>query len=135
MWQYAWKVTEQLMVAMDGEVKGHGAQFLVVTASVGPQVYPDPVWRAKFAESIHVKDLFYPDLRIRQLGRHAGFPVLDLASTLQTYADEHHEFLHGFSNTKLGTGHWNETGHRLAGERIAGRLCGLIRSPDSGEPR
>ena len=36
--------------------------------------------------------------------------------------------MHGFANTKLGTGHWNETGHQLAGQLIADRLCDLIQT-------
>jgi len=30
--------------------------------------------------------------------------------------------MHGFANTRLGTGHWNETGHRVAGE-LAAATC------------
>jgi hypothetical protein len=125
-WQDAWNVTEKLIAMMNGDVRGHGAQFLVVTASVGPQVYPDRAWRARYEKSLNLTDLFYPDFRITELGRRVGFPVLNLAPALQSYADEHHVFLHGFRNTKLGIGHWNEAGHRLAGELIAGRLCDLI---------
>jgi hypothetical protein len=133
MWEYAWKVTEKLIAAMNGDVRGHGAQFLVVTASVGPQVYPDRAWRAKYQKNINVKDLFYPDFRLRELGKRVGFPVLNLAPAFQIYADEYHAFLHGFGNTRLGVGHWNKTGHRLAGELIANRLCNLIRNTASAD--
>ena len=75
-----------------------------------------------------MKDLFYPDLRLKELGTRAGFDVLNLAPAFQNYADEHHVYLHGFANTKLGTGHWNEAGHRLAGELIASHLCNLLDS-------
>lgn len=71
-------------------------------------------------------DLFYPDSRIEELGRRVGFPVLNLAPAFQAYADQSHVFLHGFANTKLGINHWNEAGHRLAGELIAARLCDLL---------
>jgi len=132
-WQDAWNVTEKLIATMNGGVRGHGAQFLVVTASVGPQVYPDRPWRTRYAKTLDVTDLFYPDFRIGELGRRIRFPVLNLAPVLQSYADEHHTFLHGFGNTKLGIGHWNETGHRLAGDLIAGGLCDLIRNTVSGD--
>jgi hypothetical protein len=131
-WQDAWKVTEKLIATMNGDVRGYGAQFLVVTASVGPQVYPDRAWRARYEKNLGVTDLFYPDFRIRELGKRVGFPVLNLAPALQSYADKHHVFLHGFGNTKLGIGHWNEAGHHLAGELIAGRLCDLVHDPALG---
>jgi hypothetical protein len=133
VWEAAWKVTEKLMVVMSDDVRGHGAQFLVVTTTVGTQVYPDPVWRAKYEKNIDVKDLFYPDFRIKELGRRAGFPVLNLAPAFQTYAAKYHVFLHGFGDTKLGIGHWNEAGHRLGGELIASRLQDLLRSTVSSD--
>jgi hypothetical protein len=126
-WEYAWNVTERLIMAMHDDVRRHGAQFVVVTTTIGPQVYPDRAWRTKYEKSIDVKDFFYPDFRIRDLGRRAGFPVLNLAPAFQAYADKYHVFFHGFSNTKLGVGHWNEIGHHLAGELIANRLCNLLR--------
>jgi hypothetical protein len=130
-WEIAWNVTEKLLLAFSQDVKEHGAQFLVVTASVGPQVYPNPLWRAKYAKNLAVSDLFYPERRITEDGERGGFPVLNLAPVFQSFADQNHVFLHGFANTKLGTGHWNEAGHRLAGRLIADRLCDLI-APASG---
>ena len=72
------------------------------------------------------RDLFQPDDHIRALGEHDGFAVLNLAPPMQKYAEAHHEFLHGFSNTKLGIGHWNAEGHRVAGELIARCLITLL---------
>jgi hypothetical protein len=131
-WEAAWNVTEKLLLAISEDVKQHGAQFLSVTATVGPQVYPSPVWRAKYERILNVKDLLYPDLRIRDLGERAGFPVLNLAPAFQSFADQHHVFLHGFDNTRLGVGHWNEAGHHLAGELIANRLCDLLENAAKG---
>jgi hypothetical protein len=42
---------------------------------------------------------------------------------MQKYAEDENVFLHGFKNTELGTGHWNENGHQLAGKLIAGKIC------------
>jgi hypothetical protein len=65
-----------------------------------------------------------------------GFDVLNVAPAFQEYADRHHVFLHGFSNTQLGAGHWNAEGHRYGGGLIAGRLCELLRRPASpADPR
>jgi hypothetical protein len=72
---------------------------------------------------VGVADLFYPDRRIQALGEREGFVVLSLSRPFQAYADDRGVFLHGFENTALGKGHWNEAGHRLAGELIAKRLC------------
>jgi lysophospholipase L1-like esterase len=121
-WREAWRVTEKLLATMNAEVRQHGARFYVVTVSNGIQVFPDPSARAAFARRLGVEDLFYPERRISALGRREGFPVLNLAPGLQAYADEHKVFLHGFGK-ELGNGHWNEEGHRVAGEMLAEWLC------------
>jgi len=41
---------------------------------------------------------------------------------LQEYADQNKAYLHGFAGD-IGNGHWNQLGHRIAGELIAGDLC------------
>jgi len=59
--------------------------------------------------------------------------VLNLAPAFQSFADEHHVYLHGFADTKLGMGHWNEAGHHLAGQLIADRLCDLIENSSAND--
>jgi hypothetical protein len=122
----AWEIAEGELDQMNQEVASHGAQFLVVTLSNGIQVNPDPALRSAYMRRMGVENLFYPDLRIKALGDRRGFAVLNLAPPFQAYAEQHHLFLHGFTNTRMGVGHWNETGHRCAGELIAQRLCAIL---------
>jgi hypothetical protein len=42
---------------------------------------------------------------------------------MQGYADQNKVFLHGFGSD-LGNGHWNASGHQLASQLIAQKLCG-----------
>jgi hypothetical protein len=121
-WEDAWRVTEELMVQMREEVQARGARFLVVTGSSGIQDNPDPAVRQQHMTRLGVRDLFYPDQRIKALGEHEGFKVLNLAPAFQDYASRNGVFLHGAEDAK-GKGHWNEMGHRLAGELIAEELC------------
>ena len=127
-WSDAWRVTEGMIEQMNREVKSRGAAFLVLTLSNGIQAWPDPAVRAKYMQRLGVSNLEYPDQRIESLGARGGFPVLALAPPLSAYAEQHHVFLHGFKNTTLGEGHWNDLGHRLAGELIAGKLCNMMGS-------
>lgn len=57
-----------------------------------------------------------------------NIPVFVLAPELQTYAELNEVFLHGFGE-KLGSGHWNVAGHRVAGEFLAQKICaaGLLK--------
>ena len=125
-WEDAWWVTEALISEMHNEVVHHHAIFLAVTEDTGIQVWPDPQTRKRFEEKLGVSDLFYPDRRIAELGRRNQFEVLNLAPVLQSYAETHHVFLHGFKNTPIGFGHWNEAGHEQAGSAIAAKLCKLL---------
>jgi lysophospholipase L1-like esterase len=122
--QEAWRVTEGLLRLMRDEVRGRGAQFMVVTLSAGVQVHPRPEARAAFLARVGATDIFYPDMRLKSLGDREGFPVLTLAPSLQQYAEQRQVFLHGFGN-RIGNGHWNSTGHRVAGELLAQRMCAL----------
>jgi len=70
-----------------------------------------------------VADLNYADRRLGDFAAREGIPVTQLAPALSAYAESHRVFLNGFNAANLGTGHWNETGHRLAGETIAADLC------------
>ena len=130
-WRNAWAVTEKLVATMNAEVRERGARFYLVTLSNSIQVYPDPAARKAFEDRLGVGDLFYPERRFRALGEREGFPVLNLAPELQRQADERRVFLHGFGR-ELGNGHWNEDGHRIAGEMLAKNLCDLLaRAGDS----
>jgi hypothetical protein len=122
-WQEAWDITDRLVVAAGEETRRHGARFVLAVLSTPGSVYPDAQMRARYAESLGVQSLFYPEERLQRLGEQAGFEVLALAPQMQRQADARHLFLHGFANTKPGFGHWNEAGHALAAELIAARLC------------
>jgi hypothetical protein len=122
VWNDAWRVTEELIVTMRNEVKAKRAKFLVVTLSNGPQILPNPDWREDFKKRFRITDLFYPDNRIKSLGKREGIPVLTLAPELQDFAERNNVFLHGFGKD-IGNGHWNAIGHRVAGELIAKKIC------------
>jgi hypothetical protein len=126
VWQDAWRVTEGIVKMMARETAAHHVPLLVVTLANPPQIYPSPIVRGYYLMTYHSTDIFYPDERIKAIGEREGFEVLNLAPPMQAYADEHHVFLAGFKETKLGVGHWNADGHKLAGELIAQKICEML---------
>jgi hypothetical protein len=122
-WQEAWRVTEGLIKQMRDDVAQKKARFLVVTLSNAIQVYPDPAVRQRFLQQVGAETIFYPNLRLKALAEREQIDFLDLAQPMQVYADQNKVFLHGFGND-IGNGHWNATGHQVAAELIAKRLCG-----------
>ena len=129
LWRNAWRVTEgEIQMIHDNAVRHH-AGFLVVTLSNPVQVRPDPRKRAGYMKYLRVQDLFYPDRRIAAAGRRDGYAVLNLAPQLQQWVDGHGLAVHGFGEPK---GHWNELGHRLAGELIAQRVGAMLSEHQNG---
>jgi hypothetical protein len=121
-WKEAWRVTEGIILKMNEDARAHDAKFIVVTLSNGAQVLPDPKQRAEQLAYLGVDDIFYPDKRIKNFAEANAIPVVTLAPELQTYAEQNHLFLHGFENN-LGFGHWNQAGHRKAGEILGEKFC------------
>ncbi|HEX8503042.1 MAG TPA: SGNH/GDSL hydrolase family protein [Pyrinomonadaceae bacterium] len=122
-WRDAWRLMERLLVEMRGEVEARGARFLVATGSNPIQVFPDAGARAAFLARLGPgADLFYPERRFEEMARRRGLVVFSLAPELQAYADGRKVFLHGWPGD-IGNGHWNEEGHRVAGELLARKMC------------
>ena len=111
---------------MRDEVAQNHAQLYVVVIAGDIEVNPNVTDRQKLTSYPRVNDIFYPDHRVEKFCRSHDIPVLLLGPPFQEYATRHHVYLHGFRTlfrNTLGTGHWNQVGHRLAGETIARWLC------------
>jgi hypothetical protein len=126
VWKEAWRVTESVLLEMRDEVSQKGAQFFVVTVTNGAQVDPKASNRIAFAKWLGVSDLFYAEHRMQRLCQDHHIPILLLGPPFQEYATRYQVFLHGFGEN-LGSGHWNQNGHRLAGQLIAQWLCPQIK--------
>jgi hypothetical protein len=125
-WRNAWDVTERLIGDMDTEVLQHGATFGVVIATNGIQVVPNEDLKVQFTKKLGVADLGYPNRRITTYCSSHAIPAIDLMPELAEYAEKNGIYLHGFGSD-IGNGHWNQTGHKVAGEIIGKRLCDLIK--------
>lgn len=123
IWQEAWGVTETLILQIRREVESRGGRFFVATLSNGIQVHPDLSAREAYRKKLGATDLFYPDHRIDLLLKRTGIPHAILAPELAAAAQASNEYLHGFPNSVMGTGHWNELGHLYAASIIGPRLC------------
>ena len=122
-WRQAWRVTEALILAMDRETRARGADFWLVTLSVGWQVHPDPAVRRRRMRALGAETAFYPERRLRGFAAGNGIHILTLAPPLQRLAEAEGVHMHGFADPNSGDGHWNPNGHRHAGRLIAERLC------------
>jgi hypothetical protein len=125
-WRDAWSVSDAEIEMTEQNARAHHALFLLVVIGTGIQVMPDAAFRAAYLRAVGGTDLFYPSHRLTALGARKGFTVLDLASSMSTYARDHQVYFHGFPNTAMGTGHWNQRGNRFAGILIARTIGAMI---------
>ena len=139
VWREAWRVTEGILKLMNEECRRHHVPLAMVTLTRGIQVTPRREKKQEFLRELGVEDLYYPERRLHEFGDNHGIPVFNLAPTMAAQAEERQVFFHAFHDS-LGVGHWNEEGHRVAGELIAGWLArefpagSSVPSPDSGKP-
>ena len=124
-WRDAWAVTEALIARAAENSRKMRARFILAILSNPIQVTPDLAIRAAAAKELGVDDLLYPDRRLATFGRNSDFEVIALAERLAAWATGGNKHLHG-RKSFLG-GHWNETGHRVAGEILAQELCDILR--------
>ena len=119
----AWNVTEKILTRLHNRVTADKAGLVVATVSTAQQVDPDPERRARNARDHSIQDLFYSDKRLYQLSRQNGFQMIPLAAAMSEIAERTKAYFHGFANTAAGVGHWNRTGHAVAGQIIANEIC------------
>jgi lysophospholipase L1-like esterase len=121
-WERAWRVTQRLLLKMRDDAAATGARFAVLSIPEAIQVYPKAEARKAFAASLEVDDLDYPERRLQSFCEHYAIPLVTLVEPMRAFAQERGVFLHGFENTKLGTGHLNAAGHAKAADLLAAFL-------------
>lgn len=124
VWEDAWAVTEALIKRAAASASAQGARLVLATLSNPIQVTPDLDLRSEAATALDVPNLLYPDRRLADFANVAEIPVFTLAERLAVHAAGSGQSLHG--RKSFAGGHWNERGHRVAGEMLAGELCRLV---------
>jgi hypothetical protein len=116
-------VTEAILATFAEEVRGAGAEPLLLIAGTGAQVHPDAQASAAFARHVGVPDLGYPVRRLLSAAFVADLPAVNLPLVMAGEAERSGVMLHGFENAVPGFGHWNADGHRVVANAAAEALC------------
>ena len=114
-WKEAFVVTKAILRKFRDKVEANGSEFLLVTLSNAEQVHPEvqeglrKQYRADF-------DFEQPDRIIGEFASREQITHLQLMPSLREFHLQTGTYVHGFGGSKGG--HWNETGHRLAAEKV-----------------
>lgn len=122
-WQKAWSTTEKIINLINLEVKNKKKEFILVSLSTPIQVSPDVAKVKNFKKKNGIKDLFYPENRLNDFSKKNSIKFIQIAEKMRAIAIEKSIFFHGFENTKMGTGHWNKSGHEIASKLISNGIC------------
>jgi hypothetical protein len=117
--QQAWEVTKRLIEQMAVTCRARQIRFIVFSVSTSLQVYPDAQLRARVAQQCAIEDLFYAEHTLRTFCSEHDIEFMPLASALQQVADSSGDYLHGFTNARLGIGHWSVAGNQAAAQILA----------------
>jgi lysophospholipase L1-like esterase len=120
----AWEITERLLARMHREARQRNRAFWVMLTPTPEQILPTERERGDFAQRYQVEDLDYADKRVLELAGREGFRCLNTTLELRNQAESRKEYLTGFANTRLGTGHFNETGHQAVARMLSREICG-----------
>lgn len=123
-WAEAWRITEDALKTLKGEVEADGARLALV--AVPEHFTTSREWRSEmmFGAASAVPDDFDPALPSRRLAavaKRIGVPLLDLRPALLAYRDANDLSYPYFSFTC--DGHWNPLTHYLAGHATAAFLA------------
>jgi hypothetical protein len=132
VWRDAWNVSDAEVVMTEQNVRTDNALFLLVIIGTGVQMEPNPAYQTGYLSAVGGTDLLYPSHRLVTLASQRGFAVLDLVPPMKEYAQAHQVYFHGFPNTAMGTGHWNQLGNRFAATLIANKLAEMMAQSQDG---
>jgi hypothetical protein len=125
-WRDAWSVSEAEIAMTAQNVQAHHALFLLVIIGTGIQVMPDAAFQGGYLRAVGGTDLLYPSHRLVAMAARKRLDVLDLVPPMRIYAQDRGVYFHGFPNTAMGTGHWNQQGNYFAARLIAEKIAAMI---------
>jgi len=115
----AWDISEALILQSSSDARRHGAEFWLFTLDMPEQVDPDDQTRYALQQCLGIKDLFISDNDFASFAAAHAILHGTLAPPLLDFATANKTLLHGFPGDPRNSGHWNESGHRAAGELMA----------------
>ena len=116
----AWAITGALLRQFQEETRSRGARLLLVVAPAPVEVYDD-LWaelqgRAAAARVSLARD--HAELRLRELSRAAGIPLLALAPAFRDASPQRDSTRREEQLYHEGRFHWNDAGNALAAASV-----------------
>jgi len=118
----AWRISEAILEKIVQSAKQNHAEVWLIQIGHEIEVDPRDSQREAFLKVNELTDFNYASQRYSKFASLHGTHFLSLSPKMLEYAKEHNLSLHGFSNTKPYSGHWNIAGNAVAAEVIQNAL-------------
>jgi len=124
----AWKLLESLLLKTSKDLEIHKSKLITLIVSRAEIVdYEEDYVKNDWAINNNIANIFYPEFRLEEFGKQNNIPIVSISRNMSDFNwNEKNEGVkfHGFKSTNnLGNGHWNENGHKFAGEVVGRKIC------------
>jgi len=123
----SWELLESLLLKISKDLEINNSELITLIVSRAEIVDYEEEYVKEMAKKNNISNIFYPEDRLENFGKQNNIPIISISrymSDLNWSKNNEITKFHGFnSSDSLGTGHWNENGHKFAGEIIGKKIC------------
>jgi len=123
----AWELLESMLLKTSKDLAIHNSELITLIVSRAEIVDYEEDYVGKVAKSNNISNIFYPEDRLENFGKQNNIPIISISRYMSDFNWSKKigvTKFHGFkSSDSLGTGHWNENGHKFTGEIVGEKIC------------
>jgi hypothetical protein len=114
----AWLISEAILEKIVESAARNNAELWLIQIGHEIEVDPRDSVRETFLKVNELTNFKYAEQRYAEFARRHNTHFLPISPQMLQYAKDHNQPLHGFSNTKPYSGHWNIAGNAAAAKII-----------------
>ena len=123
----AWELLESMLLKTSKDLAIHNSELITLIVSRAEIVDYEEDYVGKVAKSNNISNIFYPEDRLENFGKQNNIPIISISRYMSDFNWSKKigvTKFQGFkSSDSLGTGHWNENGHKFTGEIVGEEIC------------
>ena len=123
----AWELLESILLKTFKDLKNNNSELITLIVSRAEIVDYRKDYVEKMANNNNILNIFYPEDRLETFGQQNNIEIVSISRYMSDFNwNKNNEItqFHGFkSSNTLGAGHWNEIGHKFAGEITGKKIC------------
>ena len=123
----SWELLESLLLKISKDLEINNSELITLIVSRAEIVDYEEDYVGKMVKSNNISNIFYPEDRLENFGKQNNIPIISISRYMSDFNWSKKigvTKFHGFkSSDSLGTGHWNENGHKFTGEIVGEKIC------------